>query len=296
MNQAGDSQLRPAEPPPPRAPVPPCDSVDPLDGKLSRVHWTVPRKLLEKLKAARDALSHSHPGASNAEILEAGLDLILAAHAKKKGLVEKPLSKPRPSKQGRYIPAHVRREVWNRDEGRCQFRLESGEICGSTHRLEVDHIQPAALGGVATVEGCRLACEPHNKLAARRIFGDALMDRFTRKAAKPDAVREPVAPYVFGAPDPHASRIDSADTRTPRPPAYRRSAAQTRHSLRQATLPSMAKLDFTRSTSRCGPGSSPAQPAAAMARGATVIHMPSRGRSVTLGSISTGRSGTSSSR
>ena len=162
----------PAEAPPPRVPAPPPDSADPLDAKLSRVHWTVPRKLLEKLEAARDALSHSHPGASNAEILEAGLDLLLAAHAKKKGLVEKPLAKPRLSKQGRYVPAHVRREVWKRDGGRCQFRFESGEICGSTCRVEVDHLQPVALGGVATVEGCRLACEPHNKLAARRIFGD----------------------------------------------------------------------------------------------------------------------------
>jgi 5-methylcytosine-specific restriction endonuclease McrA len=52
----------------------------------------------------------------------------------------------------------VKREVWVRDEGRCQFRLESGEICGSTHRLQFDLIRPVALGGKPTVDNLRLAC------------------------------------------------------------------------------------------------------------------------------------------
>jgi hypothetical protein len=35
---------------------------------------TVSRRFLEKLEAARDALSHSHPGADVEAILEAGLE------------------------------------------------------------------------------------------------------------------------------------------------------------------------------------------------------------------------------
>jgi hypothetical protein len=81
---------------------------------------------------------------------------------------------PRP----RHIPADVRREVWLRDGGRCQFRLENGEFCGSTHRLQFDHIRPFALGGDSTAGNIRLACAAHNLLAARRAFGDALMDRY----------------------------------------------------------------------------------------------------------------------
>jgi hypothetical protein len=59
--------------PPPRPPA----TVEPLTAELRRLHVTVSRRLLDKLAAARDALSHSHPGASEEEILEIGLDLIL---------------------------------------------------------------------------------------------------------------------------------------------------------------------------------------------------------------------------
>jgi 5-methylcytosine-specific restriction endonuclease McrA len=78
----------------------------------------------------------------------------------------------------RHIPAAVKREVWLRDGGRCQFRLENGERCGSPHRLQFDHVRPVALGGESTVSNIRLACAPHNLLAARRVFGDALMNRY----------------------------------------------------------------------------------------------------------------------
>jgi 5-methylcytosine-specific restriction endonuclease McrA len=78
----------------------------------------------------------------------------------------------------RAITARVRREVWLRDGGRCQFQLENGEHCGSTHRLQFDHVRPVALGGESTASNLRLACAPHNLLAARRVFGDTVMDRY----------------------------------------------------------------------------------------------------------------------
>jgi hypothetical protein len=173
------------------APVPapaPRPTVEPLTADLSRFHVTVSRRFLEKLAAATDALSHSHPGATPDEILEAGLDLLLERVAKRRGLVKNPHPTPRPSSNPDYVPAHVRRAVWERDGGRCQFRLASGEICGSTHRLEIDHVEPRALGGPSTLENCRLACDAHNDRAARRVFGDAWMDRFTRDPrARPTA-------------------------------------------------------------------------------------------------------------
>jgi hypothetical protein len=91
----------------------------------------------------------------------------------------------------RHIPAAVKREVWLRDGGRCQFRLENGKRCGSTHRLQFDHVRPVALGGGSTVSNIRLACAPHNLLAARRVFGDALMDRYApaRTAGAPSEPR-----------------------------------------------------------------------------------------------------------
>jgi hypothetical protein len=189
----------PLEPPPspsaPEAaappPLPPRDTAEPVTADLFRMHVTFSRQALAKLEAARDALSHALPGATMSEILEAGLDLLLEQHAKRKGLVAKPRKEPPPSDpRSRHVPAHVRRAVWIRDGGRCQFPMGDGRICGSTYRVEIDHLQPWALGGPTTVENTRLACRPHNQLAARRVFGDAWMDEFagTKEKAPPAAL------------------------------------------------------------------------------------------------------------
>jgi hypothetical protein len=171
-------------------PKPPRASAEPLDAELSRFHATVSRQFLAKLAAAKDALSHAKPGATEEEILEAGLDLLLAAHAKRTGLVDRPRKVPPPAKPDA-IPAHVKRAVWRRAGGRCEFCLDSGEVCGSTAQLEFDHHPiPRAHGGPATIENVRIACKPHNLLAARRIFGDACMDRYAgsgRQGSSPDA-------------------------------------------------------------------------------------------------------------
>ncbi len=161
----------------------------PVTAELSRLHVTVSHRFLEKLEAARAALSHARPGATAEEILEAGLDLVLAQHAKRKGLVEKPRKVAPPAKSDR-VPAHVRRAVWTRDGGRCQWPVDGGGICGSTLRVELDHVVPRARGGPSTVEGTRLLCRVHNDFAARRAFGDEWMDRFTGKRAEGEAVEQ----------------------------------------------------------------------------------------------------------
>ncbi len=91
--------------------VPRPFEVQPFTAEQSRLHMTVSREFLRKLEAAQDALSHARPDATPAEILEAGLELLLAQAAKRRSMVEKPRKKVRPAK-GDHIPAHVRREVW----------------------------------------------------------------------------------------------------------------------------------------------------------------------------------------
>src|SRR5512140_3451626 len=75
------------------APAPARTVVEPKTAELSRLHVTVSRRLLDKLAAARDALSHSHPGASEETILEVGLDLILERYRKRRGIGAKPRAK-----------------------------------------------------------------------------------------------------------------------------------------------------------------------------------------------------------
>jgi hypothetical protein len=175
------------------------------------LHITVSRRLLAKLEAAKAALSHSHPGASSEEVLEAALDLLLAQRAKRKGIVGKPRKASTAPMNAETIPAAVKREVWTRAGGRCEWKLESGERCGSALRLEFDHILPHALGGPSTVDNLRVACRAHNKLAARQAFGDEWMERFTRAA--PDTV---VAPHEKRTPvDPYSPSTTSIPRWTP---------------------------------------------------------------------------------
>jgi hypothetical protein len=174
------------------------DGAEPLTAEPRRLHVTVSSRFLEKFEAARAALSHSHPEGSAEEILEAGLDLLLEREAKRNGQVKNPQEKERPCAPD-HVPARVRREVWGRDGGRCQWPLASGGVCGSTLRVELDHIQPRALGGSSTVSNIRVLCRVHNDLPARRVFGEEWMDRFTRPAGNSGDLELP-----FGAP--HTAR------------------------------------------------------------------------------------------
>ncbi len=158
-------------------------AVEPLTASQARLHMTVSPGFLEKLEAARLALSHSLPGASAEDVLSAGLDLLLQRDAKRKGLVERP--RPAPPEEAAvpgaaHIPAAVRREVWTRDGGCCSWPLDSGGVCGSRLRLQFDHLVMRVEGGLPTVANTRLLCAPHNRLAARELLGDQIMDRYCR--------------------------------------------------------------------------------------------------------------------
>jgi hypothetical protein len=159
------------------------DVAEPLSADLRRLHITVSRRFLEKLAAAKDALSHSAPNATPEHVLEAALDLLLAQHAKRNGLVEKPRSAPHRTATGA-VPAHVRRAAFQRAGGKCEWRFDSGERCSSTTRLQYDHVVPRAHGGPSTVGNIRVLCAGHNRLAARRVFGDEVMDRYRRDPSR----------------------------------------------------------------------------------------------------------------
>lgn len=171
-----------------RRPDPQREVNDPLTADLSRLHLTVTRDLLAKVEAARLALSHSRPGATIADVLELGAETALTREAKRRALVAKPRA-GRPAHQpagsgSDHIPAAVRREVWRRDGGCCQWKLASGGICGSKMRAQLDHIVPRGKGGQSTIENLRVLCERHNQYAARLEYGDDVMARYRRARAR----------------------------------------------------------------------------------------------------------------
>jgi hypothetical protein len=209
--------------PPPAAPAPKRVQVEPLTAELRRVHLTSDRELLELLAQARDALSHSHPGASDDAVIKVGLRLVIDRHRKRRGIGAKPRAKkgasaatptatatatstavpPPPPGRSRYVSPDVWRAVWARDGGRCAWPLEGGGVCGSTNRIQLDHIDGFALGADTSAAKCRLTCHFHNDLNARRIYGDALMNRYTQpKGPKDPGCSEPVAIYAAPAASP----------------------------------------------------------------------------------------------
>jgi len=168
-------------------PPPPRTTVEPLTAQDRRLHLTVTPEFLKMLDACRDALSHVMPGADDAAILREGMKLLLAKDAKKKALV----ATPRPAKDpkllrfdSRYIPAEIRRAVWARDQGRCQWPVEGSGICGSTFQPELDHIDGFQPGRPITAKDLRVCCGPHNQEHARQVFGDAYMDQFRRRGRR----------------------------------------------------------------------------------------------------------------
>ena len=86
--------------------------------------------------------------------------------------------RPGPREQ---VSAATRRAVWERDGGRCSWPLDGGGVCGSTHRLKLDHIVPWARWGGEAVEDLRVVCHQHNALAARQAFGERCVARYSRR-------------------------------------------------------------------------------------------------------------------
>jgi len=82
-------------------------------------------------------------------------------------------SRPRPRRP--HIPAAIERAVRLRDDDRCQAPLDGGGVCGSTFRVQLDHVVPLALGGETSVANLRCACQLHNLRAAVEALGASAM-------------------------------------------------------------------------------------------------------------------------
>ena len=168
-------------------------SVRPVAADTWSLRVTVDAAFKEELDRLTELLSHKLPGGELSAVLREAVHCALKKHGKRKGSVApaRPRSKgavPAATPPARApITAEVRRQVWQRDEGRCAWTGPDGHRCGSRWRVEVDHVDAAALGGPSSLANLRLACAAHNRLHAEKTFGRAFMDRFRRRRPVPDA-------------------------------------------------------------------------------------------------------------
>ena len=172
----------------PLAPTPaqPPARITPLAPQRFGMQVTLDAETHELLRDVQALLGHTVPSGDLAAVLRESLRLAKQALEKRRFAATE---KPRPgrrSKSARGIPAHVRRAVWERDQGRCTFVSDSGHRCEDRTRLEFDHVQPVARGGEATRDNLRLRCRGHNQYEAERVYGERFM-RGRREASREQA-------------------------------------------------------------------------------------------------------------
>jgi len=158
--------------------------VAPVAPERFLIELTIGRSTSDKLRYAQDLLGHELPSGDLAQVLERALAALIEKLEKRKfAATRRPRRSVRPSSGPRYIPAHVKRAVWERDGGKCTFVSEAGRRCPARTRLEFDHIVEVARGGEASVVGIRLRCRAHNQYGAECAFGADFM-RQKREAAR----------------------------------------------------------------------------------------------------------------
>jgi hypothetical protein len=118
--------------------------------------------------------------------------------------------KRRAQKPGsRHVPVEVVAEVWRRDAGQCSFVDSDSRRCSERRFLTLEHKQPYALGGPATVENVCLLCASHNAHTARQVFGEAYIAN-KRIEREQSVVSEPSVPLKSSVDREPSARVGCA--------------------------------------------------------------------------------------
>jgi hypothetical protein len=149
--------------------------IKPMEQEKTRLHrddsvrleLTLSESQMKALHRCRDLLSHSLPNANWAALLEILAEFYLGKkdplRSKAEQNVPTAISEAAPSQKRAPIPAALRRRIHQRDRV-CQWQISPTMKCGSTYRLEIDHIHPVWAGGPSCEENLQLLCSTHNRL------------------------------------------------------------------------------------------------------------------------------------
>ena len=157
----------------------------PLAPELYKVQFTVSRETHEKLREARDLLRHVIPNGDVGAIFERAVTVLLRDLRKSRhALVDRPRASSSPRGRSRHIPAAIKREVLERDQGQCAFVGAMGR-CTERGFLEYHHAIPFADGGATNTTNLELRCRAHNAFEVDLWAG----------ARAEDLVRDPKADF-----------------------------------------------------------------------------------------------------
>jgi len=178
---------------------PPRAVVEPIAPARYRVQFTASTELRDKLERAQALLRYRNPDCDLAEVVDQAVTLLLGKlESRRFGTTDAPrktLQESDTSATSRYVPAPVRRAVFERDQGQCTFVDDAtGRRCSCTDsgQLEFHHLVPFARGCDHDPDKLELRCRAHNQYQAELDFGRETMQRYRKRTP---GAREPRAAY-----------------------------------------------------------------------------------------------------
>jgi hypothetical protein len=188
-----------------------------VSADITRMTLSVPEDVREMMTRLKEIWAHVDPTMDNVEIMRRAFKLALAKCDPGTGRAIAGHEAARPGERGgtgdherRSLRAHrsptetrsatesakhrgtkrlpyygreFDRTLWQRAGSQCEYVDEkTGRRCDCKFGLQREHVIPLGKGGTSELRNMQLLCATHNRLRARKIFGDRMMDGF---AARP---------------------------------------------------------------------------------------------------------------
>jgi 5-methylcytosine-specific restriction endonuclease McrA len=164
----------------------PKEKTKPISSNKTLIQFVADEGLMKDIERLKTLMSHKNPTGKLeplfSDLVKIALDKLdperreLRRNQRKGKLIQKSTELPPTSvvkKSSRNIPRALRDKIWLRDQGHCQYREpKSGKLCGSKHRIQLDHRYPFSLGGEHSEENLRLRCFKHNQFHAVQSLGE----------------------------------------------------------------------------------------------------------------------------
>jgi len=146
---------------------------------------------IESLEECAQMMAHQYPEQTLGVVIEQGANLLKAHLNAARGLgPQSHRRQPRPANKN-HVTRAKRGEAFEAAGHRCTYESEAGVRCDERAMLEVDHIEPRAVGGSSDVSNLRILCQAHNQWQAKAVLGeDTILLARAREEAKREAKRE----------------------------------------------------------------------------------------------------------
>lgn len=160
----------------------------PQSNDTVRLEINLTKEQFDKLQTIKSLLSHQIPDQNSGKILEVLFDQYLnknsftksntmtksfmdcQSHAENKSAASTRDIKTKSATHNRYILVEVKKALFKKAQGCCEYVNENGVRCRSRYKLQVDHyLTPFSQGGDHSLKNLRIHCSAHNAFAPVRL-------------------------------------------------------------------------------------------------------------------------------